>query len=143
VISIAMAAGIEVVTGLILIVRPSLFVQLLFGAGLSDAGQALGRLAGFALLALALACWPGGAASRSALRALLVFSLITTIYLVYVGVGGALVGVLLWPAVALHAALTFLLMRGWLNGLRPTTTTTETRSTRSSAATSSSGSRAS
>ena len=144
VISNAMAAGIEVVTGLILIVRPSLFVQLLFSTGLSDVGQALGRLAGFAVLALALACWPGGgAASRSALRALLVFSLLTTIYLVYVGVGGALVGVLLWPAVALHAALTFLLMRGWLNGLRPTTTTTETRSTRSSAATSSSGNRAS
>src|SRR5690348_11127029 len=96
-----MAAGIEVVTGLILIIRPSLFVQLLFGAELSDAGQALGRLAGFALLAFALACWPGGgAASRSALRALLVFSLLTTIYLVYVGVGGALVGVLLWPTVA-------------------------------------------
>jgi hypothetical protein len=117
-ISIAMAASIETVTGLILIVRPPLFVQLPFGAGVSDAGQALGRLAGFALLALALACWPGGgAASRSALSALLVFSLLTTIYLVYVGVAGALVGVLFWPAVARHGALTSLLMRGWLNGL--------------------------
>jgi hypothetical protein len=45
--------------------------------------QALGRLAGFALLAFALACWPGaGAESRTTLtlrelRALLVFSMLT------------------------------------------------------------------
>ena len=42
------------VTGLVLIIRPSLFVWLLFAAELSEAGQALGRLAGFALLALAV-----------------------------------------------------------------------------------------
>jgi hypothetical protein len=95
---VAVAAGVEVVTGLVLIIRPSVFVWLLFGAELSDAGQALGRLAGFALLALALACWPTVGAEgepSSALRAMLVFSLLTTIYLVYVGVGGELAGVLL------------------------------------------------
>jgi hypothetical protein len=114
---IAVAAGIEIVTGLVLIIRPSLFVRLLFGAELSGGGQALGRLAGFALLALSLACWRGrGAASGSvaALRALLVFSRLTTIYLVYLGVRGEQVGILLWPAAALHAALTVPLVRGWL-----------------------------
>ena len=116
-ISIAVAAGIEVATGLVLIIRPSLFAQLLFGAELSGVGRALGRLAGFALLALALACWPRGegeSRSVSARRALLVFSLLTTVYLVFLGVRSALVGPLLWPAAALHAALAILLARGWL-----------------------------
>jgi hypothetical protein len=110
------AAAVEVATGLVLIIRPSLAGWLLFGAELSDAGQALGRLAGFALLALALAYWPVlGAERRSAVRALLILSLFTTIYLVYLGVRGEPVGILLWPAAALHAALTVLLVRGWLN----------------------------
>jgi hypothetical protein len=112
---VAVAAGVEVATGLVLIIRPSVFVWLLFGAELSGAGLALGRLAGFALLALALACWPGGAADvRSALLALLVFSVLTTVYLAYLGISGALIGILLWPAVALHGVLTILLARGWL-----------------------------
>jgi hypothetical protein len=93
-------------------IRPSLFVWLLFGAELSKAGQALGRLAGFALLALALACWPlGGARARSGLAALFVFSLLTTIYLFYVGVRGELVGLMLWPAAVVHAGLTVILAR--------------------------------
>jgi len=111
---VAVAAGVEVVTGLVLIIRPSLFVRLLFGAELSAGGQALGRLAGFALLALALACWPGGGADvTSARRALLVFSVLVTLYLAYLGIAGALAGILLWPAVALHATLTILLSRDW------------------------------
>jgi hypothetical protein len=115
---VAVAAGVEMPTGVVLIIRPSLFVQLLFGADLSAAGQTLGRLAGFALLALAIACWPRGEAendSISALRALLVFSLLSAVYLLYVGVRGEQVGILLWPAAALHAALTIILARVWLN----------------------------
>ena len=59
---------------------------------------------------MAWACWPGIAAeARAAPRALLAFSLFTTIYLIYLWVGGELVGILLWPAAILHAALTVLL----------------------------------
>jgi hypothetical protein len=36
-------------TGLVLIVSPPLFGRLIFGAELSEAGQALGRLTGIAL----------------------------------------------------------------------------------------------
>jgi hypothetical protein len=46
---------------------------------------------------------------------MLVFSMLTTVYLVYVGAGGALTGILLWPAVVLHGALTIILIRAWLN----------------------------
>ncbi len=115
---VTVAAAIEVVTGLVLLIRPSLFGWLLFGAELSGTGQALGRLTGLALLALALACWPRRGAESGpnpALRALLVFSLLTTVYLVYLGVGTGLVGPLLWPAAALHTALTILLVHTWLN----------------------------
>jgi hypothetical protein len=111
------AAAVEVVTGIVLIIRPSLFGWLVFGAGFSPAGQALGRLAGFSLFALALACWPRLGADRvSSIRALLLFSLLSAIYLIYLGVHRGLVGPLLWPAVALHAALTIMLIRGWFVG---------------------------
>ena len=56
---VAAAAAIEAVTGLVLIVRPSLPARLLFGAELSDAGQALGRFIGIALISFAFACMPG------------------------------------------------------------------------------------
>jgi hypothetical protein len=110
------AAAVEAAaTGLILLLGPELFGRLIFGAELSEAGQALGRLAGIALLGFALAS--GGtpaAASQPAVRALLIYNLLATIYLGYVGVAGQLVGILLWPAVALHAVLLILLGSAWL-----------------------------
>jgi hypothetical protein len=116
---VAVAAAVEVMTGVGLIIRPTLLVWLLFGTELSGGGQALGRLTGFALLALVLACWSGiGAEARSALRALLLFSLLTTIYLRLSGGGRELVVILLWPAAAGHAVLTILLARSWLSGPR-------------------------
>jgi hypothetical protein len=99
-------------------VSPSLFVRLLLGAELSEPGQAVGRLAGFALLALRLACWPAAQApSRTVapLRAMLLYSLLTTIYLLYLGATSDLVGLLMWPAIAFHAASTLLLGRAWFS----------------------------
>jgi hypothetical protein len=91
-------------------------VRLLLGAALSGAGQALGRLAGFALLALGLACWPAAQAqsrTSTALRAMLIYSLLTTSYLLYLGTTSDLVGLLLWPAIAFHAVSTLLLGSAW------------------------------
>jgi hypothetical protein len=105
------AAPIEAgATGLILLLSPVLFGRLIFGPELSEAGQALGRLAGIALVGFALATWAAPpAASQPAVRALLTYNLLATIYLGYLGVAGQLVGILLWPAVALHAVLLILL----------------------------------
>lgn len=115
--SILVAAAIEpAATGLILIIAPVLFGRLILGAELPEAGQALGRLAGITLLAFALACWPAAAPPSypaSATRALLTYNLLATAYLLYLGIGGKLVGVLLWPAVALHAILAILIIRAW------------------------------
>ena len=101
-------------TGVVLFVRPQLFAWLVFGAEFSEAGNALGRLAAIALLGLVLASWPKPAATASSIRALLIYNLLATIYLVCVGAGGQLTGMLLWPAVALHAIFSVLLARAWL-----------------------------
>jgi hypothetical protein len=53
---VLIAAAAEAISGLVLIIRPVLFISLLLGAGLTPAGEILGRLAGLALLALAVAC---------------------------------------------------------------------------------------
>ena len=114
---VLIAAAVEVISGLVLIIRPELFISLLLGAGLTPASEILGRLAGLALLALAVACQPmmnAGGRTGSAVQALLVFSAVTALYLVYVGIHGELVGVLLWPAAATHAGLAILLARAWL-----------------------------
>lgn len=88
-------SAIEAGTGLVLVSFPSLFVRLLLGVELSEPGQIVGRLAGFALIALVLACWPRGGtegAAASSLRALLVFSVLVALYLVYLGIGGGFAG---------------------------------------------------
>jgi hypothetical protein len=46
---------------------------------------------------------------------MLTYSAIVTLYLTYLGIAEGLVGILLWPAVALHAALSILLGRAWLS----------------------------
>ena len=113
---LGVAAVIEVVTGLALMIHPLLVVVLLLGTGVSGVGIALGRVAGFALLSLGLACWPGvdsGGAKSPALRGLLTYNLLATIYLAYLRIGGQWVGSLLSLAVAIHAVMTFLLARAW------------------------------
>jgi hypothetical protein len=68
----------------------------------------MSRVAGIALLALVLACWPSRDARvrRRALRAMLAYTAMGTLYVGHLGIGREWVGLLLWPAGALHAALT-------------------------------------
>ena len=82
---LGLAAVLEAATGLVLIIHPGLIAQGLFGDGVAGAGMALSRVAGFALLALGVACWPGreaGSGSARSLGALLTYSLLVTLYLV-------------------------------------------------------------
>ena len=100
----------EAATGLALLVVPSLVGKLLLGAELTDVAIPVARVAGIALIALGVACWPGA----TALCGMLTYSALTTVYLGYLAMGGEWVGELLWPAVVLHAVLTILLARAWL-----------------------------
>ena len=115
----AAAAGIEVLMGPALAVAPSLVARLLLGLGMNESGVAIGRISGLVMLCLALGCWPSERAPFHALAPLLALSLTATIYLLYVGVGGGTVGVLLWPAAATHLVLA-IFWRGppWKAGAR-------------------------
>jgi hypothetical protein len=105
---IAVAAAVEVAAGFIFIVSPSLVVQLILSVDLNPAGEAVGRVAGFGLLGLGLAAWPGStpvSGKSAAARGLLAYNLLAAILFIYLGVRGTMVGMLLWPAAALHTVL--------------------------------------
>jgi hypothetical protein len=106
---LTLAAVAEATTGLALLVVPALVGQLLLGTELAGVSIPVARVAGMALIALGIACLPG-----LALLGMLTYSALATAYLAYVGIRGEWVGLLLWPAVAVHAVLTLLLARAWL-----------------------------
>jgi|MudIll2142460700_1097286.scaffolds.fasta_scaffold93059_2 hypothetical protein len=107
------AAVGEASTGVALLIVPSLVGQLLLGEELTGIAIPVAHVAGIALIALGLACWPG-----PPLVGMLTYSAAVTLYLAYVGFAGGLSGILLWPAVVVHALLTLLLVRAWLNNQR-------------------------
>jgi hypothetical protein len=111
------AAIAEAATGVALLLVPSLIGQLLFGVELAGVAIPVARVAGIALVALGVACFSAGEAGQG-LSGMLTYSLLVTLYLVYLGLGSEWVGSLLWPAAAFHAALTFLLAIAWLKARR-------------------------
>ena len=114
------ASGLEVLTGLGLIVAPSLLARLLFGSDLNAAGEATGRIAGLVMLCLAAGCWPGDQETgrSQALTPLVALSWLAAAFLIITGLIGANVGMLLWPAAALHVILGVLLTRAWMESRR-------------------------
>lgn len=112
---LTLAAAAETATGLALLVVPSVVARLLLGAELSGVAVVVARVAGIALIALGVACWPG----RTALCGMLTYNALATLYLAWAGLGGGFAGKLLWPAVVLHAVMTGLLARAWLQSRGP------------------------
>ena len=115
---LVLAAVSEAATGLALLIVPSLIGRLLLGEELTGIAIPVARVAGIALIALGIAClprsergWPGPPRVG-----MLTYSAAVTLYLAYVGLADGLTGILLWPAVVIHAILTFLLARSWLKG---------------------------
>jgi hypothetical protein len=90
-------------------VAPSLVVRLLLGAETAGLATPVARVAGIAIMALGFACWPG-----PPLLGMLIYSVLVTLYFLYLGIVGDWVGPLLWPALALHVLLTVFLARSWL-----------------------------
>jgi len=100
------AAVGEAATGLALLIVPSLVGHLLFGVELTGIAMTVARVAGIALIALGVACWPG-----TPLIGMLTYSAAVTLYLAYLGFAGEWSGILLWPSTILHSIVTKLLMR--------------------------------
>ena len=101
-----LTAVAEAATGAALLIVPSLVGRLLFGEELTGVAIPVARVTGIALIALGVACWPG-----PPVVGMLTYSAAVTLYLAYVGFAGGLTGMLLWPAVVLHAILTASLTR--------------------------------
>ncbi len=105
-----LAALAEAGTGVILLAYPPIVVRLLFDTELVGASVIMSRLAGIALIGLGAACWPANPTVR-AFYGMVTYSSLAMLYLIYIGVRGEVVGLLLWPAVVVHAILVVVLCR--------------------------------
>jgi hypothetical protein len=106
---LAIASIAEAATGLALLVVPSLVGRLLLGNELVGVAIPVARVTGIALVALAVACWPG----CTALCGMLTYNALAALYFLYLAIRGQWSGPLLWPAFAVHAVLAILLARAW------------------------------
>lgn len=122
---LTVVAVAEALTGFGLLAMPSTIAALLLGSPLS-AGVPLvvGRVAGIALIAIALVCWlernRGSAAPPTSLLAgLLVYNAAIPLLLIYSNLVDDVSAIGLWPAVALHLAVAiWIVMRLRSQGVR-------------------------
>jgi len=104
----------EIATGIGLVVAPAFVVTNLLAPVTSPLVIPVARIAGIALIALGLACWTGwNRVGDGAFRALLTYNLLVAAYLALLGTAGQMRALLLWPAVALHAAVTAMVLLFW------------------------------
>jgi hypothetical protein len=108
---LVVTAAIEAGAGLALLIFPSATATLLLGSQLdSPPSMALVRVVGAILLALGVACWFAGSdvqkpCARRVAIVMTVYNPGAMAVLVAIGMSAPKVGLLLWPAVALHAAM--------------------------------------
>jgi len=104
-------ALLETPIGVMLLVSPASVVALLLGVSLeAPAALVVARIAGAALLSLSCACWLArndgpNRAVGGIVAAMLLYNSVAVAVLANAGTGAGLVGVLTWPAAALHATL--------------------------------------
>jgi hypothetical protein len=105
------ATVIEAVAGLGLILIPTVAVTALLGTPLgASTGLVAARIAGAALVSLAIACWQArngerGSSATGVVEALLFYNFAAAIVLGYAGIRLDLRSALLWPAIVLHLGL--------------------------------------
>jgi len=108
---LGVTAAVETTAAAALFAVPSRAAALLLGAGLdSAAARVVARIAGAALLSIGLTCWlvrnsPEGGSHRGRIAGLLAYNVAVAVLLVVAAVVGHLLGIALWPAVALHVGL--------------------------------------
>jgi hypothetical protein len=113
--TLVLAVVAELGTGLALLYDPAFVSDWLLGLAISQDGSLFARLFGLAILALCLACWPGIGQTRcnsAAFRTMLFYNATVAVYIAYIGVFVSS-GLLLWPALIFHVAVTVLLLRSW------------------------------
>ena len=106
----AIACGLEAITGLGLLVAPSMVARLVLGGEVADVAIVISNIAGIALISLAIACWPrAGATSRAPYAGMFFYNLLAALLLGETAVAGTSGGVLLWPVVVAHLGLAVLI----------------------------------
>ena len=107
---VATACSVEGVTGLSLLMSPSLVTRLLLGGEAPGTTQIVGRVAGIALISLSIACWPRGHSNGDSEQvALLTYNALAVFVLAETGIVSDRIGLMLWPAVFVHVALAIFL----------------------------------
>jgi hypothetical protein len=102
---------LELLTGLALLSAPSLTIGMLLGERpASPSAIVVARVAGSALLAIGLICWPKGRGEGAPppaglLAGLLAYNAAVAVLLAHAALASGLRGVALWPVVVAHSAL--------------------------------------
>lgn len=105
------AAVMEAVAGLALLLIPTVAVSALLTAPLgTPAGLVASRIAGSALVALAIACWQArngerGSPAIGVVECMTFYNFAAAMVLVHAGIRLELRSGLLWPAIVLHLCL--------------------------------------
>jgi hypothetical protein len=105
------SALLEATIGVVLFLVPSVAVSQLLGVPLdTPGGLVAGRVAGAALIGLAIACWQArngerGSPVSGVVKAMLFYNFAAALVLVYAGIRLELSSALLWPAIVLHLCL--------------------------------------
>jgi hypothetical protein len=107
---LTIAAVIECLAGLALIIAPSTMSELLLGAGLYGAGSIVGRICGFGLLALGFCCWAasseaGGTAQSGTVAAITLYNTCVGLLLIACAATAAAHGIVVWLAGSIHLGL--------------------------------------
>src|SRR6266487_107925 len=110
-----LVSTLETITIVKLLKHPA--THKILGTDVSGSALAITRVAGFVLLLFGIACWPRVEATIPRLLAMLIYNVLTTVYLGYLRLSSESVGILLLPAIAVHAVLAILFVGAWLKHL--------------------------
>lgn len=106
---LTVSAFFEAPVGLLLLVVPGIVFPILMGAPLeSSSAFVMARLAGAAILALAIACWQArdtGPAAASIAIAMLFYNVAATAVIGHASIRLGMSSVFLWPVMVLHSVL--------------------------------------
>jgi hypothetical protein len=108
---LSVTGALEAATGLVLLVAPSVVVELLVGAAPgTPAGVTVSRVTGVAMLALGVACWlaredAAGRAAKGLVAAMLLYNVAVVAILVIPWTSLGLFGIAFWPVALAHTGL--------------------------------------
>ena len=108
---LSITAIVEAVAGLTLLLIPTVAASALLGVTVdTPVGLVTARIAGAALIALAVACWQArngerGSPATGVVQAMLFYNFVAAMVLVYAGIRLELRSAMLWPAIVLHLGL--------------------------------------